>query len=307
MGLPVDSLTAAPANWRVWWLAIRPKTLPAAAAGVIMGGVLAWSEGHWSTMLWLIALSIACLLQIASNLANDVYDAERGTDTADRKGPTRVTQSGLLSARAVKIGMTATLVVALGLGLYLTYRRGWIVLAVGLAAMAAAVLYTGGPFPYGYHGLGDLFVYLFFGQAAVTGTYFVMAGRTTPLAWIMAIPPGLIITALLVVNNLRDIDEDKAAGKKTLTVRIGPLWTKIEYWLCLTIAFLVPPALIVAGYLPLPTLTYLLAAPLAIQVSRGIAVKSGPALNAALAMTARLAFFYSLFFAAGLLAAGLLK
>ena len=307
MGLSVDAVTADRHRLRVWWLAIRPKTLPAAASGVVVGGVLAWSDGFWAAWPWLAALAIAFLLQIGSNLANDVYDNERGTDTAERQGPTRVTQAGLLTPAAVKTGMVVVLAAALTLGLYLTYLRGWIVLAIGLAAIAAAVAYTGGPYPYGYHGLGDLFVYLFFGQAAVTGTYFVTAGRTTPQAWLMAVPIGLIITALLVVNNLRDISEDVKAGKRTLAVLIGAPATKIEYWVCLAVAFAVPLGLIAAGLLPAWTLTYLLSLPWAIRAARVVGSATGRALNPALGYTARLAFLFSVTFAAGLIVAGFLK
>ena len=204
-----------PGPLHVWWLAIRPKTLPAAASAVVVGTTLAWRAGGFLPGPALAALVIALLLQIGSNLANDVYDDERGADTTDRLGPTRVTQAGLLTRSQVKGGMKVVFAVAFALGLYLTWVRGWPVLVIGVVAIASAIAYTGGPYPLGYHGLGEVFVFLFFGVTAVVGTYWVQTGSAAAIAWVMSVPVGLLITAIIVVNNLRDIEQDRAAGKLT--------------------------------------------------------------------------------------------
>jgi 1,4-dihydroxy-2-naphthoate polyprenyltransferase len=287
----------------VWLLAIRPKTLPAAGAGVVVGSALAWSDGLFSAGPAAAALLIALLLQIGSNLANDVYDTERGADTAERKGPLRVTQAGLLTPRQVKAGMLIVFSSAFALGLYLTFMQGWIVLVIGIAAIIAAIAYTGGPYPLGYHGLGEIFVFIFFGLAAVAGTYFVQTGLTTPLVWLMSIPIGLIITALLVVNNLRDIKEDATAGKRTLAVRIGAAGTRAEYLVCMVVAYALPLALVGTRLLPWPALTALLSLPWAISASRVVITKNGRDLNPALALTSQTALAFGLFFAVGLIAA----
>lgn len=286
-----------------WILAIRPKTLPAAASSVIVGTALAWHDGGLSLGPALAALVIALLLQIGSNLANDVYDDERGADTADRLGPTRVTHSGLLTRTQVKTGMKVVLGLAFVLGLYLTWVRGPLVLVIGVAAIIAAVAYTGGPYPLGYHGLGEVFVFLFFGLAAVVGTYWVQTGTTTPLVWLMAVPPGLIITAILVVNNLRDIEQDRVAGKHTIAVRIGVRATKAEYALCMAGAYVVVAGAVAAGALPAATLVVALSAPIAWRAWRIVAAQAGRPLNGALALTGQVALVFSVLFALGLLLA----
>lgn len=296
-----DDMTADALH--TWILAIRPKTLPAAASSVIVGTALAWHDGGFSLGPALAALVIALLLQIGSNLANDVYDDERGADTADRLGPTRVTHTGLLTRTQVKTGMKVVLGLAFVLGLYLTWMRGPLVLVIGVAAIIAAVAYTGGPYPLGYHGLGEVFVFLFFGLAAVVGTYWVQTGTTTPLVWLMAVPPGLIITAILVVNNLRDIEQDRVAGKHTIAVRIGVPATKIEYALCMAGAYLVVAGAVAAGALPATTLAIALSAPIAWRAWRIVAAQAGRPLNSALALTGQTALVFSVLFALGLLLA----
>ena len=214
---------------QVWWLAIRPKTLPAALSSVIVG-VFRLGPA-------LAAMAVALLLQIGSNLANDVFDYERGVDTAERKGPMRVTQAGLLTPGQVRLGMKLVFFAAFILWLYLAWASSWHMILVGLLAILAAIAYTGGPFPFGAYGLGDSFAFLFFGPVAVMGTYFVQALHISAAAWWMSVAMGLIITAILVVNNLRDIPTDSAAGRKTLAVRFGPTWARREYFCCLIIAY----------------------------------------------------------------------
>jgi len=298
------SSTMTPGSPGTWLLAIRPKTLPAAASGVIVGTVLAWREGGFAAGPALAALVIALLLQIGSNLANDVYDDERGTDTADRLGPLRVTNAGLLSRVQVKRGMAAVFAIAFALGCYLTVVRGPMVLAIGVAAIVSAIAYTGGPYPLGYHGLGEVFVFIFFGLTAVVGTYWVQTGTTSPAAWLMAVPVGLLITAIIVVNNLRDIEQDRAGGKRTLAVRLGVRATKTEFALCVGGAYAVVTAAAVTGLLPPAALAVWLSLPLAALTTRMVYTQTGTALNVALARTGQTTLAFSVFFALGILLAG---
>ncbi len=208
-------------KWQIWLLAARPKTLPAAASPAIVGSAVAFSVGKFHFGPALAALLGALLLQIGANLANDVFDFHRGADTQARLGPTRVTQAGLLTPTEVTRGMWVVFGLAAISGIYLTAVAGWLVVLIGVAAIAAAIAYTGGPFPLGYYGLGEIFVFIFFGLVAECGTVFVQAKGLSPLAWWSAVPMGLLVVNILVVNNLRDIETDRTAGKKTLSVRLG--------------------------------------------------------------------------------------
>jgi 1,4-dihydroxy-2-naphthoate octaprenyltransferase len=290
-------------DWNAWILAIRPRTLPAAAAGVVMGAALAWRDGVFRLDAALVCLFTALLLQIGSNLANDVFDFERGTDTAERLGPTRVTQAGMLTPREVKAGMVIVFGLSALLGLYLAWLGGWVIIIMGIAAIISAIAYTGGPFPIGYHGLGDIFVFIFFGLASVAGTYYIQAGAVTPAVWWMTIPPGLIITAILVVNNLRDIDNDRKAGKRTMAVRLGEQGTKIQYIACMVIAYLVLIPVAWVGMMPWTALIAWLSLPLAIRATNVVLTLKGRPLNMALAKTGQTALVFSLLFWVGLLIA----
>lgn len=300
---------------QAWWLAIRPRTLPAAVGPVLVGAGLAIGDGVFKPLPALAALAGALLLQIASNLANDYYDFVKGYDQADRKGPTRVAASGLISLQELRLGLALVLLAAAAIGLYLISIGGWPVLALGLAAMISAVIYSGGPFPLSVHGLGDLFVFVFFGPAAVVGTYYVQTLAVTPEALLAAVPPGLLITAILVVNNLRDVETDARVGKRTLAVRLGPAGARLEYTLLLIGAYLTPAlmlALAVAGADATPTVVLLLlpwlTLPTAWRLRRTVyATVEGPALNRALAGTARLSLQFSALFAAGLALAPLVS
>lgn len=292
-----------PSLFQIWWLAIRPRTLPAAASGVVMGCALAWYDGSFQLLPALAALLVALLLQIGSNVANDVFDFERGTDTAERQGPLRVTQAGLLTPSQVKRGMWVIFFLAAICGLYLATLRGWTVILLGVAAIISAIAYTGGPFPLGYYGLGDLFVFIFFGLAAVAGTYYVQAGSVSAAAWWMSIPVGFIVTAILVVNNLRDIENDRAAGKFTMAVRIGAQATKVEYILLLAISYFILPVLVLTKLIPFSALLAWLSLPLAYKSARTVLMQTGRPLNAALAGTGQTALAYSLLFLVGMLIA----
>lgn len=291
-----------PSKWQIWWLAARPRTLPASVAGVVMGSALAWHEGHFHLPSALLALLGAVLLQIGSNLANDVYDFERGADSGERLGPLRVTRAGLLTPQQVKRGMWITFFVAALAGIYLILRAGWPIALVGFTAILAAIGYTGGPFPLGYYGLGDVFVFLYFGLASVVGSYYVQALALSPLAWWMAVPVGTLTTAILVVNNLRDREQDQAAGKHTLAVYLGENGTRWEYTLLVTSAFVLLPLLIWQGTLPLSALLPWLAFPKAARLMQQVWHEQGGALNLTLAGTGQLALIYSLLFWIGLAA-----
>jgi 1,4-dihydroxy-2-naphthoate polyprenyltransferase len=287
-------------TWNAWMLAIRPRTLPAATAGVIMGSALAWRDGFFRLDAALTCLLTALLLQIGSNLANDVFDFERGTDTPDRLGPVRVTQAGLLTPSQVKVGMVVVFGLAAVFGLYLAWLGGWPIIIIGIAAILSAIAYTGGPFPLGYYGLGDLFVFLFFGLAAVAGTYYIQAGFVSAAAWWMTIPPGLIITAILVVNNLRDLESDKKAGKHTLAVILGEQATKTQYLICMIAAYLILPLAAWLGVIPWLSLLAWASLPVAIRTTRVVLTQRGRPLNAALAGTGQTALFFSILFWIGL-------
>jgi 1,4-dihydroxy-2-naphthoate octaprenyltransferase len=295
-----NHLSESPSTRHAWMLAIRPRTLPAAAAGVIMGSALAWRDGFFRLDAALACLFTALLLQIGSNLANDVFDFERGTDTPDRLGPVRVTQAGLLTPSQVKYGMLVVFALAAVFGLYLAWLGGWPIILIGIAAILSAIAYTGGPFPLGYYGLGDLFVFIFFGLASVAGTYYVQAGFVSPAAWWMTVPPGLIITAILVVNNLRDLENDRKAGKRTLAVILGERATKTQYLVCIITAYLVVPLAASVGVIPWSSLLTCLSLPLAIRASRLVLTQRGRPLNAALAGTGQTALLFSILFWIGL-------
>src|SRR5215212_9854534 len=223
-----------------WLLATRPKTLPAAISPVLVGCAVAWAEGGFDLVAALAAFAVALLLQIGANLANDVADFRRGADTQDRLGPLRVTQGGLIPARQIVMATAAVLIAAAAPGLYLVWRGGPVLAVLGLFAIAAAVTYTAGPKPFGYLGLGELFVFIFFGPVAVVGTAFVMTHAVTRLALLSSLAMGCLVTAILVVNNLRDIDTDRVTGKRTLAVRIGRRVTRWEYTVLIAVAYAMP-------------------------------------------------------------------
>ena len=212
---------ARPTQLQSWLLATRPRTLPAAITPVIVGTALAARDGSLQPVTAVAALLSAVLIQIGANFHNDLSDFKRGTDNDDRLGPTRVTSAGLLTPQAVERGTWVVFGLAAFFGLYLIYRGGWPILILGIAAILSALAYTAGPYPLGYHGLGELFVFIFFGLAAVAGTHYVQSGRVSTVALLAAIPMGALITNILVVNNVRDVDGDRLAGKRTTAVIFG--------------------------------------------------------------------------------------
>ena len=234
LGVPAPAvsghLTAErPSAVRIWVMAARPRTLPAAVAPVLVGTALAWTEGTFKVLTFIAALLGALFIQVGTNLSNDYSDARRGADTEDRLGPVRVTAGGLVPPRQVLVATYVAFGLAVLAGSYLIATAGWELLLVGAASILAGVLYTGGPRPYGYEGLGEVFVFLFFGVVAVTGSYFAQVERIEWEALVLAVPVGLLASAILVVNNVRDLETDRRAGKRTLAVRLGRERTRVLY------------------------------------------------------------------------------
>jgi 1,4-dihydroxy-2-naphthoate octaprenyltransferase len=282
----------------IWWQAIRPRTLSAGIAPVLVGTALAAADGAAHLVAAAFALAGALALQIGTNLHNDYEDFVRGADGPDRVGPKRATAEGWLTPEAVKRAALAVFAGAVVIGLYLVLRGGWPIVALGLASVAAGYSYTGGPKPLAYVGLGDLFVLIFFGFAAVVGTYYVQALTTCPAAWWLGLGVGALSMAILAVNNLRDVVTDAAAGKRTLAVRLGPGMARVEYTSCLAVAFLalVPAAL---GGHP-GVLLGLLALARAHAVWLGVMVGEGAELGPSLGATAKLLALYGALVSAGL-------
>ena len=283
-------------------MAARPRTLPAAIAPVLVGTAAAELTGNGLRAgAFAAALVGAVFIQIGTNLANDFSDAKRGADTTDRLGPVRVTSAGLLAPRRVLIATWVAFGVAVAAGAYLATVAGPVILAVGAVSIAAGGLYTGGPRPYGYAGMGELFVFLFFGLVAVNGSYYVQLERLDWLPFLLSIPVGLLSTAILVVNNVRDLETDARAGKRTLAVRLGRRRTRALYVVLLVLSFALLPLSLATEPAPAAVLLGLLAAPLAIAPARAVATRTdGPALNGALAATGLLLAAFSLLVAAGL-------
>jgi 1,4-dihydroxy-2-naphthoate octaprenyltransferase len=284
-----------------WIAAARLRTLPAAVVPVVVGTACAAASGGVALGPALAALAGALAIQIGTNFANDVFDAERGADGPDRIGPLRAVAAGLISPGAMKRAMIAAFGVATLLGTYLAAVAGWPVVAIGVASVISGIAYTGGPWPLGYHGLGDVFVLVFFGFVAVCGTAFVQLGRVPDLAIAASIPVGALATAILVVNNLRDRATDERAGKRTLAVRLGRSGALIEYTALVAIAYAVPAVLAVSGR-PAVALPLLSAPIAALRVRALIAAADGPAFNHCLAATAQLLLLFGGLFAAGLAA-----
>jgi 1,4-dihydroxy-2-naphthoate octaprenyltransferase len=299
--MQADHLPSRPGALRTWILAARVPTLPAAVVPVLVGTATAWADGHFRAGPFVAALVAALLIQIGTNLANDYFDFRKGADTAERLGPIRITQSGLVPPETVRTATILTFGLAALIGGYLTVVGGLPILVIGVLSIAAGVLYTGGPWPLAYHGLGDLTVFLFFGLVAVVGTTYLHAGTVGPAALMYALPVAALVTAILVVNNLRDIATDRVARKYTLAVQLGARGTRIEYLLLLVAAYVVPLvawlALGTPGGFWLPWLTL----PLAIKLVRVVFTQEGRPLNAALAGTGRLHLAFGVLWAIGIM------
>jgi 1,4-dihydroxy-2-naphthoate octaprenyltransferase len=297
----VTAAAVAPTGLRIWLLAARPATLPAAVVPVLVGSAAGLHGLHqFHERVLLPTLLAALLIQIGTNFANDVFDFRRGADTAERLGPLRVTQGGLVTPRQVLLATYVTFGLALLIGVYLVSIGGWPILVIGILCLLAGLTYTGGPWPFGYHGLGDVVCFVFFGVLAVLGSAYLQRLEITLLDVWASIPVGCLVTAILIVNNLRDIDTDRQVGKMTLAVRLGRRGTRVEYATLVAIAYLVVVYLGLAQmvgawwWLPLVSL------PLAAWLVRFVGRTEGRPLNQALKRTGQLHLVFGLLFAAAL-------
>lgn len=286
-------------SFKYYLLAVRPKTLPAAAAPVILGLALAVDTGHFRLVPALATLCAALLIQIGTNYANDLFDYLKGTDTDDRIGPTRVTQAGLLSEKQVRNATIIIFSAALLLGAYLAWLGGWPIIIIGLTSILFGILYTGGPFPLGYLGLGDLFVFIYFGLIAVAGTYYLQTGTVSEASLLLGAAAGALSTAILTANNLRDIRTDKDTGKRTLAVRFGATFTRLEYTAMILLAYLVPVVLYLFWKSNLTLFLPVFSLPPAIRCLIDVWSLEGGDLNPLLGQTGRLLMLYSLMLALG--------
>jgi 1,4-dihydroxy-2-naphthoate polyprenyltransferase len=289
-------------GFRIWIMAARLRTLPAAVAPVLVGTALSWTDRDLRIGGFVAALVGAIFIQVGTNLSNDYSDARRGADAEDRLGPVRVTAGGLVPPRQVLVATYASFGAAVLCGVYLIALAGPLLLAIGAASILAGVLYTGGPRPYGYEGLGEVFVFAFFGIVAVTGSYYVQAEELPWEAFVLAVPVGLLASAILVVNNVRDLETDRRAGKRTLAVRLGRERARTLYALMVYGAFVTAPAPWVAGELSAWLLLPLVLLPAAVVLTRIVREHAdGPTLNLALARTGMLQLGFCVLLSAGLL------
>lgn len=285
---------------KYWLLAARPKTLPAAFVPVIVGSALAIIDNSFKPTATIIALLCSLLLQIGANFSNDLFDHLKGADKKDRVGPLRVLSSGLLSIAEMKLGLLFVYALCFFLGLYLVYIAGWIILIVGILSILMSLAYTAGPFPLAYNGLGDAFVFIFFGLIGTIGTYYVQTLQISTLSVLCAIPVGALITNILVVNNYRDIEEDKIVNKKTLAVIFGKTFSKFEYVFLLAISFVV---LIPIYFLTKNIFVFLpvIILPLSIFLIKMLFTYSGKDLNKTLALSAFFAALYGILLSIGII------
>jgi len=286
-------------NLKIWILASRPKTLPAALAPVLIGTAMAYEASGFHLLSCIAATIGALLIQIGTNFANDYYDFKKGADEGERLGPTRVTQSGMVSPSIMKKATYFVFTLALLSGVYLVFRGGWPIVIIGLSSILFGILYTGGPYPLGYNGLADIFVLIFFGPVAVGGTYYVQTLEINYIVLLAGLSPGLFSVAILTVNNLRDIENDKKVGKKTLAVRFGASYARFQYTASVAIGMLISLIIVFyisdKYYLLISLFTLIVALPLI----RKVYTIKGRELNNVLASTGKLLLLYSLLFSIG--------
>jgi 1,4-dihydroxy-2-naphthoate octaprenyltransferase len=296
----MESLIERP-TLSTWILAARPQTLSTALVPVAVGSASAFSEGGFQPLVALVALFSAMWIQIGTNFANDLFDFQKGADTEERIGPVRATQSGLVTPGQMRVAVITAFAIAFFSGLYLVYIGGWVILVIGVLSILAGLAYTGGPYPLGYHGLGDLFVFLFFGLVAVTGTHYVQTLSFSTHALAFSVPVGLLATAVLIVNNIRDIDTDAKAGKRTTVVRMGRERARIYFALTLLGAWLCLPVFWVTGISTVWILLPTVMTSKATAIIKVVATHTdGPNLIAALIETARLGVFFGLLMTLGI-------
>lgn len=298
----MNRISAEPSSrsLQAWLLAIRPKTLPAGMVPVVLGSALAAADGRFRLLPALVALVCALGIQVATNFINEIYDFRKGADTTERLGPVRSVAAGLIREETMIRVSAVLLTVIFLLGLYLVSVAGWPILLVGVLSLLFAWAYTGGPYPIAYSGFGDLFVFIFFGLVAVSGTYYVQTLRLDIPVLLAAAAPGAFSVNILLVNNIRDIETDRRVGKMTLPVRIGRERARQLYLLLLVVAYLVPVLVWLKGY-SIWGMFSLFSAPLAIQVAGNLYASEGEALNDVLAGTGKVMTLHGLLFSAGLL------
>jgi len=288
-------------KFQSWLLASRPKTLLASVVPVMVGTALAISAGKFNPLVTLVALICSLLIQIGTNFTNDLYDFHKGADTAERKGPVRVLSAGLISVNEMKTAIELTFLSAFILGLYLVYIGGLIILVIGVISILAGIAYTAGPYPLAYKGLGDIFVFMFFGLIGTMGTFYLHTNEISIPAFLSSIPVGSLITNILVVNNFRDIEEDRAAGKNTLAVKLGKTFTQYQFIFLIVVSFIVPLLLFLffgfKYWIFLPYLTL----PVVYKTITMLFTLNGTQLNETLELTARLSAMYGILFSAGLM------
>lgn len=310
--MPAQSETVS--RRKAWLIAARPQTLPAAAAPVIVGTGVAIAEGVFAPVAAVLALIGAALIQIGTNLANDYFDGIKGADSPDREGFTRVTAAGIIEPKRVRRATGLTFGAAILIGSGLVYLGGLPILVIGLLSIGAGIAYTGGPYPLGYHGLGDVFVFIFFGLIAVVGTVYVQAatvladplplvpppGTLPSLSIVASLPVAALATNILVINNIRDRDDDAAAGKRTLAVRFGYRFSRIQFVSLTVLAYLVPPGLVAMQMVGLTALLPLLTLPYAGQIATTVwHHQEGKYLNPALEQAGKLLAMFAVLFAVG--------
>ena len=284
-----------------WLLASRPKTLLASVVPVMVGTALAINVDKFNPLVTLVALVCSLLIQIGTNFTNDLYDFYKGADTVSRKGPVRVLAAGLISVKEMKTGIIIAFLSAFILGLYLVYIGGIIILAIGVLSILAGIAYTAGPYPLAYKGLGDIFVFMFFGLIGTMGTFYLQANELSLAAFLSSIPVGSLITNILVVNNYRDIETDRNAGKNTLAVKLGKTFTQYQFIFLIFVSFIVPLLLFLffdfKFWIFLPYLTL----PVVYKTISMLFTLDGVQLNETLELTAKLSAMYGILFSAGLM------
>ncbi len=285
-----------------WILAIRPKTLFAALVPVLVGSSLAINQGRFFFLYSFLALICSFLIQIGTNLTNDLYDHLKGADSNERKGPIRVIASGLIKSKEIKFAIILCFGLTFFIGLYLVYVTDWKIFVIGVLSIIAGLAYTAGPFPLAYNGLGDVFVFLFFGVVGTMGTYYLHSMEFSLLSFLVSIPVGALITNILIVNNFRDIEEDKKANKKTLAVIFGKRFSQFEYIILLLTSFLIPIVLFLFYNFSFLILLPLITIPFAIRLVKMMFINIGSELNITLEQTAKYSALFGMLISAGLIA-----
>lgn len=297
----IDSSLQNINKFESWVLASRPKTLLAAFVPVLVGSAIAYNDGMFQPAASIVALLCAVLIQIGTNWVNDLFDFLSGKDTEERVGPTRVLAAGLISVKEMKFGIILIFTITFIIGLYLVYVAGWLLLLIGILSIIAGIGYTAGPYPLAYNGLGDIFVFIFFGLIGTVGTYYVQTLEVTGFVLWASIPVGALITNILVINNFRDIEEDRSSGKQTLAVKLGKRFTQTQYLIFMVFSYLVLAVVFFtfkqSFFVFLPILTL----PLSIRLIKMIYTLQGEALNKTLELTAKLSAIYGILFAIGIL------